>query len=69
MRIVFQNRKAERRFSNIYYKLTEDKQKIFGQMVRDLSKKKIECDGDEFYVTVKDLNDIYISLCKKCFIL
>ena len=62
MRVVFQNRKAERRFSNIYYKLTKNKQKIFGQMIRDLSKKKIVCDGDEFYVTVRDVNNIYASL-------
>ena len=62
MRIVFQNRKAERRFVNIYYKLTKKKQKIFGQMVRDFSKEKVEGDGYEFYVTVKDVNNIYISL-------
>ena len=65
MRIVFQNRKAERRFSNIYYKLMEDKQKIFGQMVRDLSKQKIVSDGDEFYVTVRDVNNVYASLIER----
>lgn len=61
MRVIFHDWKAERRFSDLYDRLSEDKQKMFGQMVRDLAKEKIEGDGDEFYVTVKDLKEIYVN--------
>lgn len=56
MRRVFQDRKAERRFVDLYNTLSKKKQKIMGQMVRDLAREKMEGDGDEFYVTTKDLN-------------
>ena len=62
MRKVFIDRKAERRFSDLYQTLTEEKQKIMGQMIRDLAQKKIEGDGDEFYITSKDINEIYRKL-------
>ncbi len=62
MKRVFNDRKAECRFLDLYSTLSKKKQKIMGQMVRDLADKKITGDGTEFYVTVKDLTEIYKSL-------
>lgn len=62
MRRVFNDRKAERKFLDLYQSLSKKKQRVFGQMVRDLADKKITGDGDEFYVTVKDITGIYKSL-------
>lgn len=62
MKRVFNDRKAERRFLNLYQSLTKKKQKVFGQMVRDLADKKITGDGDEFYITLKDVVEIYCRL-------
>ena len=59
---VFKDRNAERRFFELYDKLPEDKQKRIGQMVRDLAEQKMNSDGDEFYVTKKDIGSIYACI-------
>lgn len=55
MRKVFADRKAERKFLDLYQTLSKKKQKIMGQRIRDLADKKITGDGDEFYITIKDV--------------
>lgn len=58
---VFADRKAERLFVSLYEKLTPTKQKAMGQMVRDLFWQKMEGDGDEFYITAKEVRVIWDS--------
>ncbi len=52
---IFKDRKAERRFFELYDTLPLEKQKIIGQMIRDLAGMKMEGDGNEFYVTEEDV--------------
>lgn len=59
---IFKDRNAERRFFELYDKLPEAKQKIVGQMVRELADQKMTGDGDEFYVTSKDVRSIFEGL-------
>lgn len=59
---VFDSRKAESRFFELYDKLPFDKQKLMGQMTRELAAKKMEGDGQEFYITEKDVRAIWLSL-------
>ena len=59
---VFNDKKTARKFVELYETLNEDGQKVMGQKVRDLAECKMEGDGDEFYVTAKDLTRIYESI-------
>jgi len=59
---VFKDQDAERIFITLYEKLSPDKQKVMGQMTRDLFWQKIIGDGEEFYITVEDVRTIWNRL-------
>lgn len=56
---IFKNYKAQKLFGDLYNDLPKGKQRKFGMEIRKESEKKMEGDGDEFYITEKDVAAIY----------
>lgn len=56
---IFKSYKAQRLFSDLYNDLGKAKQRKFGMAIRKEAEKKMDGDGDEFYLTEKDVAAIY----------
>lgn len=52
---IFANRKASRLFSELHSEMSAEDQSRFGAAIRKLADDKITGDGDEFYVTERDV--------------
>ena len=59
---IFSDKKAQRLFINIYETLDTKKQKVLGMKIRALAKEKIISDGNDFYITEKDVINIYQTM-------
>ena len=63
---VFKDRNAERRFFDLYDKLSPEAQKMMGQLVRDLAEQKMNGAGDELFVIRADVSQTINRLRNEC---